>query len=174
MKQSFFRAWELAWGVAVFSTKFEAISFPSLVLVEHFYSLFGWNFGLREINADGKSILHFFSFDLTITNTYFMKRDKNLIAYKNRRTRSPIYFFLFEVNLFLGIARGGVPFSWEIWSNHFSLFNGCSILSVKRFHSLFRRMFGLREINMDGKSILNFWFAFDLTTTNMCFMKKKD
>jgi len=41
-------------------------------------------YDLGEINAEGKSILDFSStFDLTLANTFFRKREERLIAYKS-------------------------------------------------------------------------------------------
>ncbi|QHN93813.1 TIR-NBS-LRR type disease resistance protein [Arachis hypogaea] len=47
------------------------------------------------INAEGKTILDFFStFDLLIANTCFKKRDEHLITYKSGMTSSQIDFLL--------------------------------------------------------------------------------
>lgn len=56
-----------------------------------------WEYGLGDINAVEKSNLDFSStFDLTITNTCFRKRDGHIITYKSGVTCSQIDFFLIK------------------------------------------------------------------------------
>lgn len=56
--------------------------------------------GLGEMNAKGNSILEFSStYDLTINNKCFRKRDEHLITYKSKATCSQIDFFLLEIQI---------------------------------------------------------------------------
>lgn len=53
-----------------------------------------WGCGLGEVNVEGNSFIEFLStFDLTLANTCFKKRDHHFITYKSGVTCSQISFF---------------------------------------------------------------------------------